>query len=189
VGAHIGLYTMPMSRAVGPGGAVYAFEPARGNLRHLRRHLKYNSLRNVEILPFVVGEESRDGVRFFEAATADGMGGVLVYKHAERYRESTLPQISLDDFCLERGVKPELIKIDVEGAEIRVLHGARRLLAECSPDIVLSVHPNHLRLLGESVDALRELISSAGYRLLDLDGSEPEELVLDEYLLLPSRPA
>ncbi len=185
VGGHIGLVTLPMSRAVAPGGRVYTFEPASGNLQCLRRHIADNDIRNVEVIDTLVGRTEEDQVPFFEEAGASGLNGFAVKGDRSRFTKTSHSQISLDSFCERSNLCPQVIKIDVEGAEYQVLQGAAETMRRCRPRIYLSIHPAHLKLLGSSTDALVALIEAQGYLCREIDGSPVQSFRLDEYLLLP----
>jgi len=185
VGGHIGLVTLPMGRAVAQGGRVYTFEPAVANLRCLRRHLTDNGIRNVEVIDCLVGRADIDEVVFFEETGPSGMNGLAVKRDQHRYKQTTHRQISLDSFCDRNQLSPQVIKIDVEGAEHQVLEGAAKTMRRCRPRIFLSIHPAHLKLMGSSTDALLALIEAIGYECREIDGSPVRSMRLDEYLLLP----
>jgi len=106
-------------------------------------------------------------------------------KDGDAYRETRHGQCSLDAFCRERGIRPDVIKIDVEGAEFAVLEGARDILAEARPLLVVSVHPQHLAALGRDVNELHALAAASGYTVSDTDGNPVETFQLDEYVLQP----
>ena len=185
VGAHIGLVTLPLSRAVAKDGQVFAFEPAEANLRFLRVHLALNGIGNVTIVDALVGPKKKPSVAFYEQPRAAGQNSVVVKKNPKAYRETRRRQITLDGFCLENGLKPDVVKIDVEGGEIGVLQGAREILARQRPLIFLSVHPVELGLLGSSSEDLAHLIDDLGYVCRDVDGNLVEGFRLDEYVLTP----
>lgn len=185
VGAHIGLVSLPMSVAVGAEGRVYAFEPADSNRGFLLDHIAQNGIDNIEVCSDLVGDSVKEKVKFFEQQQATGMNSVVVRKNSETFRETYKRQCTLDSFCAEKGLRPEVIKIDVEGYELSVLRGAQRLIKECTPVIFLSVHPEEIVLLGEQVTYLVRLIEQMGYRIEDAEGAVPERLVLDEYVLIP----
>lgn len=185
VGAHVGLVTLPMSRQVAPGGTVFAFEPAETNRGMLQMHVDANGASNVEIVDALVGASVEDGVEFYEMPVPTGMNSLVVRKHHDRYRLCRRRQTTIDHFCEERGVAPDLVKIDVEGAEIGVLRGAVRTLEESRPTVYLSVHPRELQLLGESTDELRQIIEGSGYDCLTADGQPADDLRLAEYVLVP----
>lgn len=183
VGAHIGLYAIPGSRVLAPGGRCVAFEPAAANADMLERHRQYNNAANVEIVRALVGERDATAVSFFEQPTVVGMNGLAVRKHRERYVETRRPQIALDGFCAARGLVPEVIKIDVEGAELRVLRGAKALLAQYHPVLILSVHPRELLDLGDSVAGVYDFLIALGYTIALSDGRVVTTLKAEEYIV------
>lgn len=185
IGAHIGLLTLPMSQVVAAKGKVYAFEPSTANLHYLRRHLTNNSVRNTEVISCLVGEDNRESIPFFEQRWVSGMNGLIVKREHEKFVQTSRAQISIDHFCSERSLAPDVIKIDVEGAEFGVLKGAEATLRRCRPQVFLSVHPTQLKMLGSSVEALGQLIENIGYRCHEIDGSEARQLRMSEYLLMP----
>ena len=188
IGAHIGLCTLPISKVLGPKGRCYAFEPAEINLRYLRRHIALNSCSNVEVVPFLVGSMTKDMVTFYESDEVSGMhsrSDVVTQKH-DGYKLTTKPQVSVDDFCRSIGRVPDLIKIDVEGAEFDVLLGLRTILTQHRPSIILSVHPRHLAGMKISVDHLMRFINDIDYKVIDMDGFSVPKLEFGEYYVAPS---
>lgn len=184
VGAHVGLYTLPASRVISDDGYVYAFEPSGVNRSYLERHLRYNDITNVKVYPLLIGESSGKSVPFYENPYyPDDMNAVNVVKNFKKYREACKKQASLDDFCRDENIIPEVMKIDVEGAEVRVLKGARKMLKESKPIIFLSVHPSRLLALGDSVDTLIELVHNMGYEAYDTSGNRADRLKPQEYIL------
>ena len=95
----------------------------------------------------------------------------------------SIQTITLDTFCREMGVNPNLVKIDVEGAELLVLKGARNLLDEFSPPIILAVHPYWLPT-GQSPVQIIKLLKAYGYTVFDAKGNPVEFLGSGEYLCL-----
>lgn len=187
IGAHIGLYALPASGVLSEEGRIYAFEPADANRQFLMQHLAYNQIRNVEVIPNLVGDEHKQGVPFFETAAVHGMNTIVqqsvTHKSDALFRKMLRNQIRLDDFCRERGITPEVIKIDVEGGELNVFKGAREILGRVHPLIFLSVHPAHLQHLGSSVGELYGLIRDLGYRAYEVDRKEVNVLGKEEYIL------
>jgi len=128
IGAHIGLVAMPMSQVLAPNGKVYAFEPATANRRYLEYHLTKNHITNVEVLPVLVGNDIKDEVTFFELDGDTGMNSVVPMQHQGDFKPSQKKQTTLDSFCEQHHLIPEVIKIDVEGYELAVLVGAQQTL-------------------------------------------------------------
>ena len=135
IGANVGFYTLLYANYA---KHVYAFEPLPRNLRYLIRTTEINHLANVSILPCAMSD--RSGIGFFTEGTC----------HAESKLDQAgiLPVllITCDQFISETKIIPDMLKIDVEGAEFSVLKGAENLLQSSHPLILLSVHSERLRL-------------------------------------------
>jgi FkbM family methyltransferase len=185
VGAHIGLVSLPISQMVAPGGKVFAFEPADFNRALLARHVKLNNIDNIEVLDSLVGEQDESSVAFFQQETDTGLNSVARRSGQSSFVEIPKQQVRLDTLCAQRSLAPDLMKIDVEGAEIGVLRGARETIARCRPLIFLSVHPEQIGLLGHDKEELPALIDEIGYICRDIDGSEARPLEAREYILHP----
>jgi FkbM family methyltransferase len=139
VGANVGIYSLLASLRVGPSGKVYSFEPLQRNLSYLRRHLILNNMQNCLIVETAVS--NRNGTRPFSAAAWDTNMGRLSFDG-----EILISSITLDS-CIygeKRFLPPNIIKIDVEGAELEVLEGSSRTLTEFHPMIFLEVHGTQL---------------------------------------------
>ncbi|HUF28288.1 MAG TPA: FkbM family methyltransferase [Gemmatimonadaceae bacterium] len=119
LGAHQGFVTLLASRRVGPSGTVYAFEPAHENRAVLRRHVRWNRLVNVHVLPFALG--SFDGDATFG-------GGATSRMHALGQGDETVAVRTVSSLVGSGLPSPNFVKIDVEGAEAEVLAGAMSVL-------------------------------------------------------------
>lgn len=184
VGAHIGLVSLPVSSVVSDGGRVVAFEPSKANYEHLLSHITKNNIDNITPLDWLVGDTIEEAVDFFEMDGATGMNSVVEPKKGEGFARTTRKQTSLDGLCNERGLVPDVIKIDVEGAELAVLNGAREIILKAKPKIFLSVHPSQIAALGRSVDDLVSLVDSLGYTFLEPNGDAVGQIGFSEYLLV-----
>lgn len=154
VGANVGLYTLLASLKTGPSGRVYAFEPVARNLHYLRRHVALNQLQNCCIVEAAVS--NTEGTQRFSAAAREHCMG-----HLSPEGELEVSSITLDGcICGEKDLRPpNVIKIDVEGAELLVLQGASRALTEYHPCLFVEVHGGQ-----RHVDC-REFLAAKGYRL------------------------
>lgn len=148
VGANVGFYSLLGSKAVGAKGRVVAFEPAPRNLAFLHRHLRLNKASNVTILPLACADVL--STQPFNLGENNALG------HLDENAESNtgtslqfspllVATVSLDDVVEKLRLKPDVIKIDVEGAELRVLEGATGILKCIRPSLLLSVHSDRLR--------------------------------------------
>ncbi len=186
IGAHVGLVTLPVASVLDPEGVVVAFEPSRVNRAFLDRHIELNALSSrVRVEPFLVGARELDEVAFFELDKASGMNTVVAGVLSGSARQISVPQTSLDAYCARHHISPEVIKIDVEGAELDVLEGARQVMLRQRPLVFLSVHPRQIASLGRTTDELAQLIDEAGYDCRQIDGSPVDLFALREYRLTP----
>lgn len=137
VGAHAGYYTLMLSRLVGPEGRVFAFEANPENANKLRRHLQINRIKNVELIEAAVSD--RNGTAFFDINAGLRKYGHMgaKYGYMGELAESGTPvrTVVLDDFPV-----PDLMKMDIEGAETRAFVGAPRLLSAQRTVIFLALH-------------------------------------------------
>lgn len=157
IGAHAGMYSLLFARRA---RMVYAFEPFPPNLARLARTLEANRVENVRVIPFAVAGDS--------GLTSFGPGVHSSEGRLEAGGSQPVFAVSLAEFCARYGVVPGLIKIDVEGAELDLLRGARDWLRENRPALLLSTHGDDLKR-----DCL-ELLRGLGYRRIrPLDAADP----------------
>jgi len=137
VGAHMGYFTVATARLVGSGGRVVAFEPRPSNLRYLLRHIKVNRLANVQVVPSCVTDYV--GECRFNTETGSGTG------HISERGELSVSCTTIDSFVYGNGGgMPDMIKVDVEGAEYLVLEGARRVIETSRPKLLIGLHGQNL---------------------------------------------
>jgi FkbM family methyltransferase len=169
VGAHIGYYTLVASLAVGERGRVFAFEPEPRNLRLLRRNVETNGCTNVRVVDRAVGAACGPARLALDPRNTGGHSLVA----AARGDTPTIPveRVDLDGFLEREGVRPALVKIDVEGAERAVLAGMSRTLARPGPLVILIEYfPERLAEDGHPPESLLELLSSYGFALRAIEG-------------------
>ena len=185
IGAHIGICSLSISKVIKEGGTCYAFEPAKANRRYLETHLKMNNVNNVIVVPYFVGDKCDGCVEFYESTNDSGMNSLCLPENKSiTYNKIMRKQLTLDSFVARNDCIPGLIKIDVEGAELNVLRGAKTILRRYHPEIIISVHPRHLNILGYSVDELTKEIHDLNYQIYNIGGSLVEgELGSREYYL------
>jgi FkbM family methyltransferase len=192
VGAHHGWVSMWALPLIGQEGAVYSFEPSPANLSILEWHRKVNHFSQWWVIPKAVSDEDVAQRSFSLIDAGDspmnsltsGVPGMPLMAGRDISTIST-QTISLDTFCADVGVRPTLVKIDVEGAELLVLRGAESVLGlgESRPAIILAVHPYWLPA-GQSPAQIVELLKGYHYALFDSEGNTVESLGSGEYLCL-----
>jgi len=137
IGAHIGEYTVMGASCVGADGQVHAFEAQPDTAELLRKSCQSNRLQNALINSCAVSDE--EGELEFSVCSDPTMSAIATSTRT-RHRilgRIRVPAISLDAYCDRARLCPDLLKIDVEGAELRVLHGATGILSRPLPPAVL----------------------------------------------------
>jgi FkbM family methyltransferase len=172
VGAHIGFYSLIAARIVGQAGNIIAFEPDPDNAETLRENASKNDFSAVSVVCAAMSD--KDGVVRFHRSTqsdASRMSGMVISNNLPGMPESetfSCQAVSLDSFCSSHPA-PNLIKIDVEGAELQVLDGARSLLAQKKPVLIIEVHDLN------DLSTVRTFLSGFGYILEPIGVREGEK--------------
>lgn len=162
VGAHTGYNTVYAASLVGPSGRVIAIEPTDDARTVLIENLHLNQLTNVTVLPCAAGalREERDFFLRGETSAVNSLFHESFYAPVTaRARVAVAPLDELVD-----GV-PDLVKIDVEGAELDVLRGMTRILAAPALTLIVEWHPLLQTAAGHAPDALPRFLLDAGYTL------------------------
>jgi FkbM family methyltransferase len=158
-GANVGFYTLLFSLF---SKQVYAFEPLPRNLRYLIRMLEINKVTNAKIIPCAVSSSSK--IDYFSEGDNQALGRL------DKRGDIPVLVTTCDQFVSDTNIVPDLLKIDVEGAELELLQGARAVLETSHPSILLSVHSDGLRT--DCLSFLREI----GYQaFIPLDSGDELE--------------
>lgn len=157
VGANAGYHTLLAARIA---SQVVAVEPDPDALRALKENLDLNGASNTTILNAAVSDEP---------GTLTLMRNPNTLKSAVEGLEETgtphtVESVTLDSLVVKLG-PPDLIKIDIEGAEVRALKGASSLLRDHRPTLLLSLHAG-------AADACTAILQGASYECHPLEGHE-----------------
>ena len=151
VGAHHGYVTLLASRLVGPAGLVYAFEPSPYNLTFLRTHLRWSGHANVRVVPRALSDNGG-------TARLAERGSSQTFHVAETGR--TVQATSIAAFLDAGHRPPEVLKLDAEGSEGRILTaGADRLPSRCRA--LVSIHSR------SNYEGVTEAFRARGFTLIE----------------------
>lgn len=168
VGANMGIFTFSAAYRAGPTGKVLALEPDSWSVSHLRHSVRMNrkSHINVDVLQvaisdcltterFNIPERNRAAshLAISGGAGADLIGGI---------RESHLVVTVTLDWMAQHFPPPSVLKIDVDGGEMRVLRGGISLIGGCRPIILTEVYERN-------ADSVTKFLHELGYTLFDFD--------------------
>jgi FkbM family methyltransferase len=172
IGANVGYYTLLASVLAGESGHVYAFEPVPRNLRYLRRHIALNQLSNVTVMDSAVSDVT--GRSRFSVSGSSAIGSL------SEQGEIEVATLALDDLDAAQGVRAKShLKIDVEGAELKVLRGAEAFLKTWRPSILLATHGPDVHM------ACCRFLLGIGYDIGSVDGQPVEHT--NELLAMPQQ--
>ncbi len=174
VGAAFGFYSL-LARSLEPSLRIAAVEPNPHHADILRATFARNAA-DIELFEAAL----LDGGGVVELSLAGGLSSVEPSRWRDNCEHVLVEAVAFDELFHE---PPDLVKIDVEGAEIRVLAGMGRTLAQARTTIFAEIAPENLR-------AAAELVGGYGYTILELPERRPADLkspVGADYLLVPVR--
>lgn len=176
VGASTGYYTLLASKIVGKSGLVLSFEPEPHRFRELVDNILINECNNVK--PFKLAISDKEGEAEFELVDTSGYGCVVRTRKAKKKR-IRVKTTTLDSFKKDI----DLVKIDVEGAELEVLKGMRKILSRRNVKIICEIHPDGLSSLGYSTKDVENILKKYGYKiyLISPDGLIPTNFIDDKH--------
>ncbi|MEX1188512.1 MAG: FkbM family methyltransferase [Bacteroidia bacterium] len=135
IGANIGLMSITAAQKVGVKGKVVSFEPNPSTADILNRNIVYNRINNIEVIPIALG--SALGKAFIYPNWHINRGGASLIRKLEGEAGIEVEVSTLDRLMDKRNLKPQMLKIDVEGFELEVLRGASSCLQNEFPPIVI----------------------------------------------------
>ena len=171
VGAHYGVYSILMAAKCGPSGHVVSFEPDP----YAREVLVRNVALNPDLKPPVIESVAcfdKVGQASFFSRGGNALSSLVKSEaescEADKSEEITIATLTLDSYVSQHGLRPRYVKIDTEGAEIRILKGAVNLLSS-DAEIICELHPYAWPEFGSTLAELKGLTVAAGRRIRYLD--------------------
>jgi FkbM family methyltransferase len=175
LGANVGLFTFAAAGLAGSTGRVFAIEPDLHLVSLLRRSARLARLQTapIEVLPVAVaGEIALSRLNIAERGRASNfLAGYGQSQAGGSREEQTVLSVSLD-WLLTQLPRPDLVKIDCEGAEAKIITGAERLLREAQPIIICEVGAG-------ATDVVSRTLLNANYLIFDADRTAQERSPLD----------
>jgi FkbM family methyltransferase len=166
VGANLGFFSLLAAHISGlDAGRVYAFEAAPDNAEAIRVNAALNAIANVEVLAVAVSDHAGRGR--LQVVDDQSWSKLVDYgEHPFTERVIEVELVAIDDLVASgRLPPPDVVKIDVEGAELAVLRGMRETIERHRPAIICELHDTHADFVTFMV--------RCGYRLINLEGTIP----------------
>ncbi|MCW4045063.1 MAG: FkbM family methyltransferase [Candidatus Bathyarchaeota archaeon] len=172
VGANLGYFALQEAKAIGPEGVVYAIEPVPENYFLLKHNVALNNLDNVQVFNLAVSGEN-GFLDLFLGRASNWASAIKTDLNISR--KITVPAQSLDTFLEDKG-RVDLVRMDVEGYETRIVEGMTETLKQKDLMLFMEIHPiftderEHLKLL--------ERLDEAGFEpFAVVVGNHPGKLV------------
>jgi FkbM family methyltransferase len=169
VGANIGYVSLYFGTLVGDRGRVYAFEPGQNNLSYLARNVA--QARNITIIPNALGERAETRPFHLENLTGQTNSFLSEFKTLEAAARSHFMTVETksvpvqvlrgDDFVEKNGIRPDFVKMDVEGFEYEVLKGLEKTICESRPAMMVELQVHY--------EEIFEMLTSLGYSVFRAD--------------------
>ncbi|HLY90434.1 MAG TPA: FkbM family methyltransferase [Acetobacteraceae bacterium] len=166
IGANVGYLTLVFSSLVGPSGHVAAFEPDPRTRRLLQQNICNNGAKNVRLYPYVVSD--RNGIVNFATFEYSLVNHIATERTPADATVLSVQATSLDELVYGCNLlAPSVIKVDVEGAEERVLRGSSRILQRIKPVVIVETR-------SESYDSIKAMADMHGYSVAVLSKADME---------------
>jgi FkbM family methyltransferase len=175
IGANVGYHTLLLSKLAGTAGHVYAFEPNSENCRLILLASEHNHVLNITLLPVALSDQR--GWAYFSSHIGSNGGFVSRQFVALHGHGTVVPTFTLDEMAMP---KVDVIKVDVEGAEYKVLKGGELLLSRSRPAIVCEFSMEMVNRVSGVVPAdFLNWISGKDYKLFVLDRGSNRACAVD----------
>jgi FkbM family methyltransferase len=163
IGTHFGQYTLMAAAEVGPTGAVHSFEPGPIQFGFLSRNVALNHCKNVSLNNVALSDQ--EGEMDFVVPSLGSLGQSHLATAGETGHKAQV--ITLDGYCEKNGIKKiDVMKVDVEGAEMQVFRGANNVLRDFPPAAIFYETIEILnKNFGYTCDEMHSLFESCGYSI------------------------
>ena len=168
IGANIGFYSILAAKEMSSKSKVIAFEPEKDTFNLLKKNIELNQVKNITAYEFALGDTK--GKQLIYSSDTPNFGAHSFVQRTDFLlkKQGTEIKIKTADSLIEESKVdiPDVIKIDVEGAEILVLRGMKKLLKNPDLKIILcEVHSNLLPLFNSSEEEVKEIILNENFKI------------------------
>jgi FkbM family methyltransferase len=173
VGANFGLFSLLAAARVGPEGQVHAFEPAPSAFQHLRLNARINSAANVQLNNCAVADAV--GSRRLYLSTGWNQGTHSFWQQEQHGADCSVDCVTIDEYVARHHVpRLDVLKIDVEGADLLVLRGALETIGSLAPPLLIVEAVEEYALgMGYSTSDVKRFLIDRGYAVYRLHADSP----------------
>lgn len=171
IGAHIGTFSIPFALFVGNTGKIYSFEPNIENFKILSKNILENKLNDIIYPSNSIVSCLKN--TFTAHITNPKNSGTYYFLPSAISQESDIAITHIDEWISEKAEKiiPDLIKIDVEGAELLVLQSCIKTISKSLPILYIEIVEDHLQKFNHSAQDIENLLKPLGYKFYKNIGS------------------
>lgn len=187
IGAHIGWYTLIAAKLVGKKGKVYAFEPDTTNFKLLTKNIQANGYQNVILVKKAVSNETGSARLFINN---ENTGDHRIFDTDNHRKSITIEQTTLDDYFKKLPQRVDLIKMDIQGSEMKALLGAQTVLKKNKQlKLITELQPGYILQSGQKPKDYLAFIRRHGFNIYIIDEIVKKlELVKSDKKLLDTYP-
>ena len=168
VGAHLGWYTCLAGKHM-PDGIVYGFEMDDLNYSLLQNNVKINGCHNIKTYHIAVTDTSGRASYIRNSKIPSPTFKLSPTVQDKKSGEViSIEAITLDDFFKDKEVLPDVVKIDVEGAETKVLRGMKTIMNNGMAKLFVEIHPDVLPVFNSSAEEVVSLLIVNGYEVFEI---------------------
>lgn len=172
IGANVGSHALPMANYVGTEGRVYAFEPVPWAQNKLKRNLELNNFDNLTLEPIALSDVDQEQVEMefrasFKLGSKSGVGadGKINSGWWSECEHVKVRMETLDHYVTRHQIdRIDLIKLDVDGFEGKVIRGALQSLRRFQPILIMEIAPAWTEMRGDDMRDIVRQIERLGYK-------------------------
>jgi FkbM family methyltransferase len=174
-------YLYALLKKIGPAGKAFAFEPQTKSYQYLTRIKKFFNWTNLTVEHLLISDQEEVALLYITAGNYrnEFRQGPSVTGHKQETGAFTVEGVNaetLDTYCEKKNIRPDFIKIDAAGNELRVLEGGLDILKQCRPRILAKIEAS---LTGEiMMQEIFDLIHWLRYKGYFLHGTKKMPLQL-----------
>lgn len=170
IGAYFGTYALVAAKHCSDG-SVHAFELNPLLITEINKSMRLNQLVNMKIICAAIWDSDMLIRSFDSDASVDNAAAMSTRQALPMQNGHSIgvPSITIDNYCIQTNIRPQIAKVDVEGCELRVLNGMKETLRHVQT-MLLEIHPDEICKLGDTMEDIATLLQSYGFSVSRLFG-------------------
>lgn len=172
IGANVGVFSLFAAKRL-TSGEVHAFEPFEKHLARFRMNIELNGFSNIKVNPVALSHEPGSQTLYVPNTSNTGMASFYADETGpDGFTGHEITTMTLDHYVSDLQIgRLDIIKIDVEGAELDALEGGRETILRFRPRVMMEVNVSHLRRAGKTLDDLVRFWAESRYSMFRIEHS------------------